>query len=205
MRARLATALLLWGTASAASAAEKVALENAYVRVTRGSAPCAAAPPECGDRVLVALGGVLLEGNKKMARGDVLVFEAGKAYPLPLAGDYYEVSFKPDHPQVETAPVQLAPEKNRTLYDGARLFVFEERLMPGETRARHSHAQRVVVVINETKLRQWPDGAPEVLKTQIPDDVHFNEPVVHVAKNVGEQPLRNIVIELKPGGAALGR
>jgi hypothetical protein len=29
--------------------------------------------------------------------------------------------------------------------------------------------------------------------------VHFNEPVIHVVKDVGARPLRNIVIELKKG------
>jgi hypothetical protein len=55
----------------------------------------------------------------------------------------------------------------------------------------------VVVVINRTRLQQWPDGAPELFRDQVPDDVRFNPPVVHVVKTVGDQPLRNIVIELK--------
>ena len=38
----------------------------------------------------------------------------------------------------------------------------------------------------------------EIFRDQIPDDVRFNPPVVHVVKTVGELPLRNIVIEFKP-------
>jgi hypothetical protein len=30
------------------------------------------------------------------------------------------------------------------------------------------------------------------------DQAAFNEPVIHVVKNVGNQPLRGIVIEFKP-------
>ncbi|HEY2942438.1 MAG TPA: hypothetical protein VGN09_08395, partial [Vicinamibacteria bacterium] len=71
-------------------------------------------------------------------------------------------------------------------------------LAPGRTRGRHSHSQRVVVVLNETELRQWPDGGKEIVRPQVPDDVHFNQPVVHVVKTSGARPLRNIVIELKP-------
>ena len=37
-----------------------------------------------------------------------------------------------------------------------------------------------------------------VFRNQVPDDVHFNEPVTHVVKTAGEKPLRNIVIEFKP-------
>jgi hypothetical protein len=55
-----------------------------------------------------------------------------------------------------------------------------------------------VVVLNETELRQWPDGGKEIVRPQVPDDVHFNQPVVHVVKTSGARPLRNIVIELKP-------
>jgi len=84
------------------------------------------------------------------------------------------------------------------LYDGDHFLVFEEKLAPGETRARHSHSQRVVVVLNETRLQQWPEGGPMVFRNQVPDDVHFNEPVIHKVKTVGEKPLRNIVIEFKP-------
>jgi hypothetical protein len=56
----------------------------------------------------------------------------------------------------------------------------------------------VVVVLNQTRLQQWPDGGTMVFRDQVPDNVHFNEPVIHVVKTVGDQPLRNIVIEFKP-------
>src|SRR6185436_10808540 len=139
-------------------------------------------------------------GARTLARGEIAVFERGKAYAVP-SGEFVEVAFKQGRPAVLAPPVRIAPEKNATLFDSDGLFVFEEKLQPGETRARHSHAQRVVVVINETQLQQWPDGAAEVLRQQVPDDVRFNPPVVHVVKNVGEAPLRNIVLELKPGQA----
>jgi 2-keto-4-pentenoate hydratase/2-oxohepta-3-ene-1,7-dioic acid hydratase in catechol pathway len=174
-------------------------LDNAHVRVTRNAAPCAAAGAGCAERVVVALGPVSLGGKtaRSLTRGQIAVFERDQAYPPP-AGEFLEVAWKPDRPRVEAPPVSIAAEKNELLYDGSGFFVFEERLLPGETRARHSHAQRVVVVINETKLQQWPDGAPEVLRQQVPDDVRFNPPVVHVVKNVGTAPLRNIVLQLKP-------
>ena len=55
----------------------------------------------------------------------------------------------------------------------------------------------MVIVLNKTRLQQWPDGQPELFRDQIPDDVRFNPPVVHVVKTVGDKPLRNIVIEFK--------
>jgi hypothetical protein len=176
-------------------------LENGYAVVTRNGAPCAAdRAPTCGDRVVVALGAIELRAGgkvRRMQRGDIAVFAAGQPYDAPAAGEFLEVAIRPNHPPVERAPVHIAPEKNRIVYDGERFFVFEEMLAPGEMRARHSHNQRVVVVLNATELHQWPDGAPEVDRKQVPDDVHFNQPVVHAVKTTGKLPLRNIVIELK--------
>lgn len=173
-------------------------LENDYVRVTRNGAPCAAAgTATCGDRVLVALGAIQLRA-KKMARGDIAVFKSQESYAPPGGGDYLEVAFKPTHPPVKSPVELIAPDKNTILYDGERFFVFQENLAPGETRARHSHSQRVVIVLNRTRLQQWPDGGPPVFREQVPDDVRFNEPVIHVVKTVGDKPLRNIVIEFKP-------
>jgi hypothetical protein len=176
-------------------------LDNDYVRVVRGGAPCAAAGRRCGDRVLIALGPIELERDGKLlqlSRGEIAVFEAGREYQPPARGDYAEVAFKTDRPRVQSPAELIAPEKNAVLYDGERLLVFEEKLEPGDVRERHSHSQRVVIVINETRLQQWPEGSPEIFKDQVPDTIKFNEPVIHVVKNVGGKPLRNIVIELKP-------
>jgi len=176
------------GVGSSGAQAPAVVLENAHVRVTRNAAPCAAAPVGCGDRIVVSLGG--------SGRGTVRVFKRGVSYPPP-AGEFLEVAIKPDRPPIKSPAVLIPPDKNSILYDGDDFFVFEETLDPGDTRARHSHRERVVIVINKTRLQQWPDGSAEIFRDQIPDDVRFNPPVVHVVKTVGDLPLRNIVIEFK--------
>ena len=177
-------------------------LENEYVRVTRDAAPCAAAAPStCGERVLVALGPIRFEQYgqpRQLDRGQIAVFRWNESYTAPMTGSFVEVSIKQDRPRVQAPPVLIPPEKNELLYDSEAFFVFEERLPPGETRARHSHSQRVVIVLNDTKLQQWPDGQPEVFRTEVADDVKFNQPVTHIVKTIGDKPLRNIVIELKP-------
>jgi len=181
---------------------DTVVLDNEYVRVTRNGAPCAARDaPACGDRVIVALGDTELRSGgsrRKMVRGDVAVFKPGEAYEPPTGGPFFEVAIKPNHPPVQSPKELLAPDKNVTRYDGERFFIFEERLEPGETRARHSHSQRVVVQLNRTRLQQWPDGEPAILRDIEPDRAGFNAPVIHVVRNVGELPLRGIVIEFKP-------
>jgi hypothetical protein len=177
------------GVASSGSAQAPPVLDNEHVRVTRNDAPCAKGGSECGERVVVSLGAGPQRGTIKLIPRD-------QPY-TPPARDYLEVAIKPKRPAIKSPPVIIPPDKNSVLYDGDDFFVFEEKLDPGDTRARHSHRERVVIVINKTRLQQWPDGAPELFRDQIPDDVRFNPPVVHVVKTVGNQSLRNIVIEFK--------
>lgn len=182
------------------------------MRVTRNVAPCASpTTPGCEHRVYVSLGNtrvalhweVVDKGNRapgdirNCRRGDVVVLGPRDAYTPPERGDYLEVTIKPTRPPIKSPPVIIPPDKNSILFDRPDFFVFEEKLDPGDTRARHSHRERVVIVVNKTRLQQWPDGAAELLRDQVPDDVRFNPPVVHVVKTVGDLPLRNIVIEFK--------
>jgi quercetin dioxygenase-like cupin family protein len=180
---------------------QPVALENEYVRVTRDAAPCASATvPGCGDRVIVALARIELRSGKsrrKMTRGDIAVFKPGESYEPPRGGDFFEVAIKANHPPVQSPRELIPPEKNAMRYDGKRFFIFEEKLAVGDTRPRHSHSQRVVIQLNQTRLQQWPEGEPEVVREIVPDRAGFNPPVIHTVKNVGDAPLRGIVIEFK--------
>ena len=178
------------------------ALENDYVRVMRDSTTCASSKPAgCGDRIIVALSNLELrfgKSRRKMSRGDIAVFKHGESYKTPSGGSYFEVNIKPNHPPVQSPLEIIPPQKNAIRYDGKRFFVFEERLAVGDTRPRHSHSQRVVIQLNRTRLQQWPDGQPEIFVDIVPDRAAFNPPVIHTAKNVGDAPLRGIVIEFKP-------
>ena len=182
--------------------AHPAALENEYVRVTRDAAPCASATaPGCADRVIVALGEVELRSGasrRKMTRGDIAVFRAGQSYEPPAGGAFFEVVIKANYPPVESPREVIPPEKNALRYDGERFFIFEEKLAAGDTRPRHSHSQRVVMQLNRTRLQQWPEGGPPILVEVAPDRAAFNPPVIHTVKNVGDAPLRGIVIEFKP-------
>lgn len=181
--------------------ATALALDNDYVRVTRNAATCPQADmPGCGDRVIVALDDIEIfvgYAKRKLSRGDIIVFERERAFPPPV-GEFFEVVIKPDHPPVLSPPEIIAPEKNAMLYEGERFFVFAEKLAPGDTRARHSHSQRVVIQLNKTRLQQWPDGEPEKFVEFPVEQPGFSPPVIHVVKNVGGAPLFGIVIEFKP-------
>lgn len=181
--------------------ADTTVLENEYVRVTHDGVRCGAAGTTgCGDRVIVAKGDVTLSQGKTvrhLKRGDIVVFKAGESYTAP-SGEYWEVAWKPFHPPVQSPKELIRPSKNEILFENSHFFVFEEKLAPGDTRARHSHSQRVVIQLNKTMLQQWPEGQPEIMRDIEPDRPGFNPPVIHTVKNVGTLPLRGIVLELKP-------
>ena len=63
-------------------------LDNDYVRISQDEAPCASAQaPECGDRVIVALGDIELTADgstRKLARGDIAVFARDASYSTPV-------------------------------------------------------------------------------------------------------------------------
>lgn len=183
----------------AAAEDDTLVLDNKYAAVHRNAAPCADGGPGCGERIVVAFGDVRVAAGGSTVELDYAeVFVAGAGTSYEVEGDFAEVNLKPDPPPVEGPAVAIPAGKNERLHDAGDYFVFEERLEPGDTRERHSHAQRVVLVMGATELQQWPDGADEVFKTQVPGTIKFNPPVVHVVKNIGDGPLRNIVIELIP-------
>jgi hypothetical protein len=178
-----------------------VALENEYVLVSRDRAPYAkASNPGSGDRVVVAMGDLTVTtrtATKKLARGQFAVFEKGQSYELPQRSAFFEVAIKPDHPPVKTPAEMIPPAKNLLIYDGPRFFIYEEKLEPGDIRPRHSHCQRVEIRLNNgPMLDQWFDAPRPPLQPTI---VNWREPVIHTVRNIGDMPLRNLIIEFKPG------
>ena len=136
----------------------------------------------------------------KFVKGEVVVFKAGET-PFQINGDFFEVALKKDHPPIKGPDQWIEPLKNTTVYEDEQFRIFEERLTPGDTRALHSHAQRVVIRLNQTQLtdpRFKPNGMPGE-GIQVKNTVKFAEPMVHVVKNLSKEvSLFNIIIEFKP-------
>ena len=172
-------------------------LENDFVRVFKNGAPCATAAASCGERVVVALGAVDVNGQM-MERGDIKVFKPGERYSPPKTGDFLEVAIKPTHPKVmpPSAGTPLPPG-NKILYDGKDFTVFAESMQPGEYSAPHSHNLRLAIFLNDTQVQQWTDGKEET-RELIPNTVIWRPEVVHASKDVGKIPIHNILIEFKP-------
>ncbi len=181
---------------------DSVALDNAYVKVLRDGAACTLAnTPNFGTRIIVALNKIKFKSNRgtiKIKRGEIAVFLENEFYDLPK-GSYFEIALKKNHPPLTKPNEWVEPTKNTVIYEDAEFRVFEERLNPGDTRALHSHAQRVVVRLNQVQLtdpRYSPNGKPGT-GIQVANTVKFAEPMVHVTKNLSAIPLFNIVIEFK--------
>ena len=172
-------------------------VDNDFVRVFKNNAPCAAAAASCGERVVVALGAVEVNGQK-MERGDVKVFKKGESYTPPKSGNFLEVAIKPSHPKV-TPPAAGSPPPpdNKALYEGKDFTVFAEVMQPGEYSAPHSHNARLAIFLNDTMVEQWTNGQDET-RELMPDVVTWRPAVVHASKDVGKVPISNLLIEFKP-------
>ena len=181
---------------------DTLSLDNEYFRAIKDSAACTSSKTEgFGSRVIVALDNTTIKSSKgttHLKRGELAVFLETQSFQLPV-GSYFEIAFKKNHPPLTKPEEWLEPLKNTMVYEDAEFRVFEERLQPGDVRELHSHAQRLVVRLNQVQLtdpRHSPSGKPGA-GIQVANTVKFAEPVVHAVKNLSNIPLFNIVIEFK--------
>jgi len=181
---------------------DSVVFENPYMQVshniTNHSNPSS---ENFGSRVIAALDKTIVnssKGNKVLERGEVAVFLENESYQIN-SGSYFEIAFKKNHPPLTHPESWVEPLKNKTVYEDSEFRIFEERLDAGDIRELHSHAQRLVVRLNEVQLTD-PRFNKEVkvgTGIQVPNTVKFAEPIVHAVKNLSKIPLFNLVIEFK--------
>ncbi len=181
---------------------DQTALDNAYVTVSRDSAPCAKAESgRCEDRVILAMSNFEIVGGARklqMKRGQVVVFKAGDSYEFPRGGLYYEIAIKPGHPPVKSPSEMIPPPKNLIVHQGVKFFIYEERLAAGDTRPRHSHSQRVEIRLsNGPMLHQWVWQGNDIKESE-PSRVNWREPIIHEVRNIGDAPLSNFILEFLP-------
>jgi hypothetical protein len=179
-----------------------IVLENDYVVVSRNMAPCATTTPDkCEDRVILAMGDITLasDGKKRvMKRAEIAVFGAGQSYEVAVGSPFFEITIKPKHPPVKAPTERIPAPANLPVHQGKKFFIYEELLPVGQTRPRHSHAQRVEIRLNHgPMLRQqvWRDGKMAEVEPVI---VNWREPVIHAVNNIGDAPLRNFILEFIP-------
>jgi hypothetical protein len=181
---------------------DSIAIDNPYFKVVRDGALFSSAnTPTIGTRIIAALDEIKFKSSRgkiKIKRGEIAVFTENEFYEIPK-GSYFEIALKKNHPQLAKPSEWVEPTKNKIIYEDNEFRVFEERLNPGDTRELHSHAQRVVVRLNDVQLtdpRVHPNGKPGT-GMQVANTVKYAEPMVHVTKNLSKIPLFNIVFEYK--------
>jgi hypothetical protein len=179
-----------------------IVLDNDYVVVSRNMAPCATTTPDkCEDRVVLAMDELTLaSGGKKrvMKRAEIAVFGAGQSYEVAVGSPFFEIAVKPKHPPIRAPAERIPAPANLAVHQGKTFFIYEEILPVGQTRPRHSQAQRVEIRLNNgPMLRQqvWRDGKMVEVEPVI---VNWREPVIHAVHNVGDAPLRNFILEFIP-------
>ena len=158
------------------------------------------------DRVIVAVAPLDFmagDARQNLERGEFFVFGPGDTYQLPAHASFFEVAIKPDHPPVKEPPEIIPPAKNTLLYEGERFFIYEESLNVGDVRPRHSHCQRVEIRLNNGPMLEQTFDPPR--PPMQPGIVNWREPVIHTVRNVGDMPLRNLIVEFKPRTAMIGR
>jgi hypothetical protein len=181
---------------------DTVEINNPYFYVLRNSsANVVTDTSQVAKRVVVALNHVKIKAGKKniqLVRGQIAVFQPKETYRVE-SGQFFEVGFKQNRPELKRPEEWIEPTKNTVIYDDAEIRVFEERLEPHDIRAVHSHAQRVVVRLNLVQLTdpRFHDVPKPGSGIQVPNTVKYAEPIVHVVKNTSDIPLFNVVIEYK--------
>ena len=181
---------------------DSIEINNPYFYVLRNSsANVSEDTSKVGKRVIVALNKLNIQSGQKsimLERGQIAVFQPKETYQVEL-GQFFEVGFKANHPELKRPVEWIEPTKNTVIYDDAEIRVFEERLPPHDTREVHSHAQRVVVRLNLVQLTdpRFHDIPKPGMGIQVPNTVKYAEPVVHAVKNTSDLPLFNIVVEYK--------
>jgi hypothetical protein len=89
------------------------------------------------------------------------------------------------------------PETQKLVIDNMFVRVFDIRVPPGVTEARHSHPHGVTVAMSEYDNETRQDGGQWVRTHTRAGDVKWAEPVTHEARNVGKTEQHVIRIELK--------
>ena len=64
----------------------------------------------------------------------------------------------------------------------------------------HSHPGYVVYVLNDFKARiTLPDGTQRISQRKA-GEAYWNAPISHSVQNLGDTPIHNLIVEIKPGG-----
>ena len=71
----------------------------------------------------------------------------------------------------------------------------------GQTIPMHSHPNYVVYTLTPFRARiRLKDGTQRISQRNA-GEAYWNEPITHSVENLGETPIHNLILELKPGAS----
>jgi quercetin dioxygenase-like cupin family protein len=98
-------------------------------------------------------------------------------------------------------PMKAAPNVyKKVLLENEQVRVIAIEFAPGDTAPWHQHPDHVVYALTDGKLEITDKGKPAVVLEVKAGDAMYLTAVTHMAKNIGTNPLKLIVTELKPAG-----
>jgi quercetin dioxygenase-like cupin family protein len=116
-------------------------------------------------------------------------------------------------PQQEAAPVavETGPDPTvvdadhyKTEFENERVRVVRITYGPGEESVMHYHPDLVGVLLTDHHVTfEMPDGSSEEVQEEAGGYI-FAPAVQHLPKNIGEEPLELVVVELKSAGPEVG-
>jgi quercetin dioxygenase-like cupin family protein len=93
--------------------------------------------------------------------------------------------------------VKVSPDTVKVILENDQVRVIESTIPPGTLQAKHSHPATIVYYLTASKVKsEGPDGKLVVTERKA-GDIAYREPLTHSAENVGTNPARTLVIELK--------
>jgi quercetin dioxygenase-like cupin family protein len=82
-------------------------------------------------------------------------------------------------------------------FENDRVRVLEANLPPGVKEQVHSHPAYVIYVLEGGRYRNYASDGNVTEGELKAGEVLFREPLTHAAENIGDKPLRMILVELK--------
>ena len=94
-------------------------------------------------------------------------------------------------------PVALDPDKFDVRLENDRVRVLETNIAPGCGHGMHWHPDHLIYILSSYKVEDsFSDGETKVIERDA-GDILWGEELTHATKNVGETPVRALIIELK--------
>src|SRR5262249_26044610 len=89
------------------------------------------------------------------------------------------------------------PKTIRVKFENDRIRVLEANLPPGAKEQVHSHPAYVIYVLEGGWYRNYASDGKVTEGEFKTGEVIFREPLTHAAENIGDKPMRFILVELK--------